>query len=88
VCSKLITNPDDYFTIGHLTDNSASPLYAYNYTQAHTSCLPRWAELRPVYKLVNELYLSGSWRGDALKAVLLKLEEAIQDSGNLSAFSV
>ena len=54
VCSKLITNPDDYFSIGHLTDNSAAPLYGYNYTQAHTSCLPNWAELR---QLINPLMI-------------------------------
>jgi len=87
VCNKRITDPDNYFTVWHLTDDATAPLYGYNYTQAHTSCLPKWAELRQVYKLVNDLYLSGSWRGDALKAVLLELEEAIQDSGDHSVYS-
>lgn len=82
VCNKLITDPDDYFTVWYLTDNPVSPLYAYNYTQAHISCLPKWAELRQVYKLINGLHLSGSWCGDALKPVLLELEEAIQHSGD------
>ena len=78
VCKKQITNPDDYFTIGHLTDNPAAPLYDYSYTQAHSSCLPDWAELRQVYKLLKDLHLSGSWRGHALESVLLELEEALQ----------
>jgi len=76
VCNKQITNPDDYFTIGHLTDDQAAPLYVYNYTQAHSSCLSDWAELRRVYELVNDLQLSGKWRGNALEAILLELEKA------------
>jgi len=62
VCNGQIMDPDDYFTLWYLTDNPRDPLYAYNYVQAHTSCLPKWAELRQIYKLVNDLYLSGSWR--------------------------
>lgn len=81
VCQKQFTNPDDYFTIGHLTDNPAAPLYDYNYTQAHSSCLGSWAELRHVYEMVKDLHLSGSWRGLALESILKELEEAIQNSG-------
>jgi len=79
VCNKPITDPDDYFTIGHLTDDQAAPLCAYNYTQAHSSCLSHWAELRQVYELVKDLQLSGKWGGEGLKSVLLDLEKAIQD---------
>ena len=81
VCKKQITNPDDYVTFGHLTDNSAAPLHDYNYTQAHSSCLQRWAKLPHVYELLKDLHLSGSWRGNALETVLLELKEAIQNSG-------
>lgn len=78
VCNQQITNPDDYFTLGHLTAERASPLYGYNYTQAHNSCLSDWGELRKVVELIKELQLSGKWRGDGLTSVLLELEQAIQ----------
>lgn len=82
VCNKQITKPDDYFSIGHLTDDLAAPLYVYNYTQAHTSCLPKWVNIREVLKLLSELYLSGTWRGDTLKTVLVELEYATHESKN------
>lgn len=78
VCNERITNPDDYFTVWHLTNNPAAPLYDYNYTQAHASCLPDWGELRQVYKLLKDLQLSESWRGHALESILRELEEALQ----------
>lgn len=81
VCNRRITNPDDYFTIGHLTDDATAPLYDYNYTHAHSSCLPDWVELRRIYKLIGDLHSSGSWRGHALESILRELEEAKQ-SGN------
>ena len=86
VCNELITNPDDYFTVWHLTDIPAAPLYDYNYTQAHSSCLPQWADLRKVYALVKDLHLSESWGGQALGIILLELESAIQHSRDNSEF--
>jgi hypothetical protein len=84
VCNEQIMDPDDYFTLYYLTDNPSDPLYDYNYTQAHSSCLPKWAALRRVSKLVKDLHLSGSWRGNALESVLLKLEEALKKSEECS----
>ena len=82
VCDKQIEDPDDYFTLWYLTDDPAAPLYEYNYTQAHTSCLPNWAELRKVYRLIKDLQSSKSWRGKVLERILPELEEAIRNSGN------
>lgn len=82
VCNNLITLPDDYFLTGHLTDDAATPLYHYNYTQAHISCLPNWTELQQAHKLLSDLAMSGSWRGDGLKAVLTKLQHALQSAEN------
>jgi hypothetical protein len=87
VCKKQITDPDDYFTMGHLTDNPATQLYDYNYTHAHSSCLQQWAELRKVHKLVKNLHLSEYWRGQGLARILLELEEAMQNSEDSSASS-
>src|SRR6266849_7238339 len=31
VCRQMITDPDDYLPIGHLTDDVSHPLYRFNY---------------------------------------------------------
>jgi hypothetical protein len=77
VCQKEIKDPDEYFTLGHLTEVQAAPAYRYNYTQAHSSCLPKWRELASVITLIQELKDSGVWRGNALDDLLTKLEKAI-----------
>lgn len=80
VCNRALNNPDDYFVIGHLTENAGSPVHHYNYTRAHASCLPAWRQLRRAYDLIKELRSSPTWRGQALDPILLQLEKAIQDS--------
>ena len=70
VCQREITHPDDYFTLGHLTAERASPLYKYNHTQLHRSCLGSWPELSQVHRLLDELQCSGRWKGAALEKLL------------------
>jgi hypothetical protein len=82
VCDKKIEDPDEYFTLWHLIDDPAAPLYEYNYTQAHSSCLPHWSELRKVYKLLKDLQSSKSWRGKVLEKILPELEGAMRNSGD------
>jgi hypothetical protein len=63
VCGDRIRNPDDYFTLGFLTDDATSPLFEFNYLRAHRSHLsswPRYAELR---RLVEQFELSAAWDG-------------------------
>jgi hypothetical protein len=80
VCDRQIENPDEYFTLWYLVDDPAAPLYKYNYTQAHSSCLPDWAELRKVYRLIKDLQSSEGWRGKVLERILPQLEQAIRNS--------
>lgn len=77
VCGKEITNPDDYFTMGYLVDDPHHPLYHYNYTQAHHSHLPKWAELPYVYELIEDLKQSGTWRGETLDKLSDELRIAL-----------
>lgn len=77
VCKGAITDPDDYFTVGHLVDDEHHPLYRYNYTQAHRSHLSAWAELTYVYKLIEDLKQSGTWQGEALDRLLTELSAAV-----------
>ena len=73
VCKREITDPDDYFSVGHLTEDPEHPLYCYNYVQAHRSCLPRWSERSQVAKLIAALKNSGAWGGPALDFLLNEL---------------
>ncbi len=73
VCKREIRDPDDYFAVGHLVEDVFHPLYSYNYTQTHRSCLPKWAELPYVYELLEDLKQSGSWRGKSLDELLAEL---------------
>lgn len=75
VCGQKITNPDDYFVLGHLVDSEDHPLHRYNYTQAHISCLPAWEDRPRLHELLQELKRSGSWRGRMLDDVLAQLEK-------------
>jgi hypothetical protein len=80
VCHKPVTDPDDYFGIGLLTEDERTPVHLYNYTQGHSSCLPKWKHLRQAHKLIRDLRFSPSWRGHSLDGILLQLEKAIEDS--------
>jgi hypothetical protein len=76
VCKQEITHPDDYFSLGHLRESPEDILSAYNYTQAHRSCFPRWSELSQVLDLLKALKASETWRGQYLDHWISELEEA------------
>jgi hypothetical protein len=76
VCKQQIMDPDDYFSLAHLTDDPENGLYRFNYKQAHRSCLPRWSELSQVLDLLKALKASETWRGPALDYWISELEEA------------
>lgn len=75
VCKAEIEDPDDYFGLGYLVSNPRNPLYQYNYTQAHKSCLPRWHEFSHVYRMLQDLKESGQWKGSSLDDILLGLRD-------------
>jgi len=78
VCGQKIDHPDDYFLLGHLTDEPTHPLYAYNYLQFHKSHLPNWDHLLKAYELLMELKHSGTWGGKSLDWMLQHLESALR----------
>ena len=73
VCKAEIEDPDDYFGLGHLVSSPQDPLYEYNYTHAHISCLPRWPEISKVHQLLQNLKESGRLKGMSLDQMLLRL---------------
>jgi hypothetical protein len=63
VCGRPINDPDDYFTLGHLTDDPASPVFEFNFLQAHRSHLSMWRRYGTMKPLVEEYQRSGAWDG-------------------------
>lgn len=80
VCNVQIKDPDDYFALGYLVSDLRKPLYPYNYTQAHISCLPQWPELLHVYDLIKDLKQSGKWKGKGLDDLISILQHAVDDA--------
>jgi hypothetical protein len=77
ITNVLITDPDDYFTLGHLSDDENDPLYPYNYVHLRRSMLSSWTDLEKVYLLVKKLEASGTWKGIGLKWAADVLEKAL-----------
>lgn len=63
VCGERIRKPEEYFTIGFLTDDPASPLFQYNYLQAHRAHLASWSGYTELRRLVEQFQSSGEWDG-------------------------
>jgi hypothetical protein len=78
VCGGEVTQPDQYFTLGHLTDDRRHPLYQHNYSQFHRACLANWTDLEQVSDQLEVFERSGAWRGEALGWILDILRGALQ----------
>lgn len=67
VCRRIITNPDDFFFLGCLTDDSSNPLYRLNCAHLHRSCLSQWPDLPTVSAFAEKQLESGAWRGAGMR---------------------
>jgi hypothetical protein len=76
VCGKLINDPDDFFSLDHLTDDRLNPLHPLNYVKLHKSCLPRWLELKSTRILAEKQLESGAWAGGAMEKLVDDLRKA------------
>lgn len=74
VCREVITEPDNYFTLGHLTDDKNHLLNKYNYTQIHRSCIGNWVDRNKVLSALRRLENSGAWSGIGLEWLLTTLQ--------------
>jgi hypothetical protein len=73
VCKNEIVHANEYFSLGHLTDDQHQPVFAYNYLQFHRSCLSAWPDLYRAYEDLLGLRRSGTWRGKNLELILGEL---------------
>lgn len=74
VCHQEIMEPDNYLLIEHLTSDSDHPLYDYNYTHLHKSCLGIFQDREKVRMLIKQLNHSGKWSGSYLQTLYDSLE--------------
>lgn len=76
ICGQVIDDPDDYFSLGHLTGNSESPIYKFNFGRFHLSHLHLWSELSSVCAFAEEQIKSGAWRGRGMEFIVEVLKSA------------
>ena len=76
VCGQLITDPDEFFSLGRLVGDAAHPLHRHNYARIHKSCLVRWEPLDEVLRFLQTERDSGKSRGRAIDYVIKVLQKA------------
>jgi len=81
ICNDEISDPDDYFGFFYLTDKIGHPLYRYNYTHLHRSCMNSWPELPQIYNLLEEFRNSGEWVGKALDVLMVEVKNILSSTG-------
>jgi hypothetical protein len=77
VCSKVISDADNFFALGHLTDDLTNPMYHFNYAHFHLSHLVHWPELPLVLKFATKQIESGAWKGPAMEGLVTTLTSAL-----------
>lgn len=75
VCGREILMPDDYFGLGHLTDDIHDPLFQFNYAHFHRSHLFAWSERPILIRELSRLEKSEKWKCDGLKQIIKELRE-------------
>jgi hypothetical protein len=78
-CDEPITTPDEYFGLGHLTDDPTHALHPFNYAHLHRVCVKRWPDLGRVRTLANEQLASGAWKGIGMRRLVEDLHQERPD---------
>jgi hypothetical protein len=73
VCGQSITDPDDYFSTGPLSDGPDDPLQAVSWIEAHLSDLPRWEGTPELVRVLEESSRSSEWEGDVLERLVARV---------------
>ena len=63
VCDQVITDPEDYFSAGYLTNDRVSPAFAFNYAQFHKRDFENWDRASEFRRVIAELVDSEAWDG-------------------------
>lgn len=74
ITGEQITDPDDYFSLGYLTDNLDSELSKWNYAHFKKSSLERWSEIKTLIGFLEELRDSGEWEMSGINWIIDELK--------------
>jgi hypothetical protein len=54
VCKLEIEHPDEFATVGFLTDDEEHPLFSFNYAKFHKHHIAKWEDLSAFISLIEE----------------------------------
>ena len=77
VCGDPLRDPDDYFSIGPLSDHPDEPIARFDWFQAHLHCLPGWAGREDLVSTLEDTIESGTWDGEVLHWLLARAQRAL-----------
>lgn len=75
VCGLVVTDPDDYFTLGPISDFPDEPLARFDWFQAHSHCLRDWDGTAGLVSAIEAVSRSAEWEGDVLERVLEQIRK-------------
>lgn len=75
ICGQFISDPDDYFGTGPLSDEPSELISRLDWFQAHIGCLQDWEGRPALIRDLLDASLSEDWEGDALTALAARIEE-------------
>lgn len=73
VCAQQVRDPDDYVTLGFLTERAGSPAATLNWLQFHRSHLHRWERLPDAIALLEGLVADEGWCVDDIAPLVQEL---------------
>lgn len=79
VCNQLISDPDNVFSLGHLTSDETHAIHRYNYAHFHRPCIGQWPQLAQVAEFAAAQMESGAWRGSGMQITADALRTAMID---------
>lgn len=77
VCEKSLINSEDVFFLGYIAFDKNDPLFLYNYTVSHISCLPNWTDLRKLEQLVSDMRVEDAYDLETRDSALRILRKAL-----------
>jgi hypothetical protein len=69
-----ITEPDNYVSVGYLTDDQIDPLSKFNYFHLHRTCLAKFQQRQSLIEALKTRLESGQWKGRGLEWLIKTLQ--------------
>jgi hypothetical protein len=75
ICGRVISNPDDYFSTGPLSDDQGEEIARLDWFEAHSGCLRSWDGTPQLIDDLRHAARSDDWEGQVLHDLAERLEE-------------